>query len=164
MYATKDTTKNSAISMRSMGDPPSVSIGACISDYGSGAINCCLQVCATNFLSLRTRPQPGVAIPLLRGEMYRKVPGRMGVPAVLVGIVTWFLSTGGLPRQRARWLAMTAKTYKHQFISVLTKADNLIPHLLRCRCRGGYQPPETLRHPQHSILPETFKDRTLSGG
>ena len=31
---------------------------------------------------------------------------------------------------------------KHQFISVLTKADNLIPHLLRCRCRGGYQRPK----------------------
>ena len=27
--------------------------------------------------------------------------------------------TGGLPRQRARWLAMTARTYKHQFVVLL---------------------------------------------
>ena len=37
----------------------------------------------------------------------------------MVIIDTWFLSTGGLPRQFANWLAMTARTYKHQFVVLL---------------------------------------------
>ena len=36
-----------------------------------------------------------------------------------MGIVSWLLSTGGLPRQCAHWLAMTARTYKHQFVVLL---------------------------------------------
>ena len=38
-----------------------------------------------NYLSLRTSAHAGVAIPLLREEMYRKVPGRMGVAAIFGG-------------------------------------------------------------------------------
>ena len=36
--------------------------------------------------------------PPVREEMYRQLPNRVGIVAVLVVIVTWFLSTGGLPR------------------------------------------------------------------
>ena len=58
-------------------------------------------------LSLRTSAHAGVAIPLLRGEMYRKAPGKAGIVTVFVVIVTWFHSTGGLPHQSADWFAMT---------------------------------------------------------
>ena len=36
-------------------------------------------------LSLRASAHTGVAIPLLRGEMYRKVPGRVEVATILGG-------------------------------------------------------------------------------
>ena len=43
--------------------------------------------------------------------------------AFLVVIVTWFLSTGGLPRQCEHWLAMTAYLYKHQFVAAMWSPD-----------------------------------------
>ena len=46
--------------------------------------------------------------PPVSGEMYRIAPKKWESPRFLVVIVTWFLSTGGLPRQCAHWLAMTA--------------------------------------------------------
>ena len=58
----------------------------------------------------------------------------------MVVIVTWFLSTGGLPHQCAHWLAMTAKSYKQQFIS---SPSFLKKHLLpicgsRCFASCGF--------------------------
>ena len=49
-----------------------------------------------------------VAIPRLEGECSEKHPKGWAFQRFLVVIVTWFHSTGGLPRQFANWLAMTA--------------------------------------------------------
>ena len=60
-----------------------------------------------------------VAIPLLRGEMYRQAPGKQGLLRFLAVIVSWFLSSGGLPHQSADWFAMTGyleQSDKQQFI------------------------------------------------
>ena len=70
-----------------------------------------------------------VAIPRLEGKCTEKHPQGWELPRFLVVIVTWFLSTGGLPRQCAHWLAMTAKTYKHQFAGQLGKTDK---HIFLC--------------------------------
>ena len=48
-----------------------------------------------------------VAIPRLEGECSEKHPKGWAFPRFLVIIVTWFLSTGGLPHQAAAWFAMT---------------------------------------------------------
>ena len=61
----------------------------------------------------------GVAIPPLEGKCTENYPEEWDLLRFLVVIVTWFLSTGGLPRQFANWLAMTALFFKHQFIAVL---------------------------------------------
>ena len=49
-----------------------------------------------------------VAIPRLARKCSENFPEDWDSPRFLVVIVTWFLSTGGLPRQCAHWLAMTA--------------------------------------------------------
>ena len=49
-----------------------------------------------------------VAIPRLEGKCTEKYPKEWELPQFLVVIVTWFLSTGGLPHQCAHWFAMTA--------------------------------------------------------
>ena len=49
-----------------------------------------------------------VAIPPLEGKCTENYPEEWELLRFLVVIVTWFLSTGGLPRQFANWLAMTA--------------------------------------------------------
>ena len=49
-----------------------------------------------------------VAIPPLEGKCTEHYPEEWELLRFLVVIVTWFLSTGGLPRQFANWLAMTA--------------------------------------------------------
>ena len=54
--------------------------------------------------------------PPVRRTMLRKVSTSAGEFTFLVVIITGFLLTGGLPRQCTHWLAMTAKTYKHQFV------------------------------------------------
>ena len=66
-------------------------------------------------LSLRASAHTGVAIPPLEGKCIDNCPIGRGTLRFLVVIVTRFHSTGGLPRQCAHWLAMTAKTYKQQF-------------------------------------------------
>ena len=62
----------------------------------------------------------------------------------LVVIVTWFLSTGGLPHQSADWFAMTAnlkaKPFKHQFIEQLRCTDMRINSLGRSRRFRGAAP------------------------
>ena len=68
----------------------------------------------------------GVAIPPLEGKCTENYPEEWELLRFLVVIVTWFLSTGGLPRQFANWLAMTALFFKHQFAVQLIKADNLL--------------------------------------
>ena len=62
----------------------------------------------SNFLSLRTSPLKWCGNPPVRKEMYRYLPNRAENMAFLMVIVTWYHSTGGLPRQCAHWLAMTA--------------------------------------------------------
>ncbi len=57
-----------------------------------------------------------MAIPRLEEKSIDNCPTERGNTAILVVIVTWYHSTGGLPRQFANWLAMTAYLYKHQFI------------------------------------------------
>ena len=47
-------------------------------------------------------------IPPVRREMYRNVPKKVKIIAILVVIVTRFHGAGGLPRQCEHWLAMTA--------------------------------------------------------
>ena len=69
-----------------------------------------------DYLSLRTRPQPGVAIPRLEGKCIDNCPTERKILRFLVVIVTWFHSSGRLPHQCAHWFAMTAKTYKQQFV------------------------------------------------
>ena len=59
-----------------------------------------------------------VAIPRLEGKCIEKRPEKWGLLRFMAVIVTWFLSTGGLPRQCEHWLAMTAYLYKHQFIAL----------------------------------------------
>ena len=60
-----------------------------------------------------------VAIPRIERKRTEKHPEEWDSPQFLMVIVTWFLSTGGLPRQCAHWLAMTAlfqvRTCKQQF-------------------------------------------------
>ena len=48
-----------------------------------------------------------VAIPRIEGKCAEKHPEVWDSLQFLVGIVTWFLSTGGLPHQSADWFAMT---------------------------------------------------------
>ena len=48
-----------------------------------------------------------VAIPRIEGKCAEKYPEEWDSLQFLVGIVTWFLSTGGLPHQSADWFAMT---------------------------------------------------------
>ena len=59
-------------------------------------------------LSLRDQSADWCGNPPVRGEMYRQLPYRAENIAFLVVIVTWFHGAGGLPRQCAHWLAMTA--------------------------------------------------------
>ena len=62
-----------------------------------------------DFLSLRTSPLKWCGNPPVRREMYRQLPLQDGETLrFLVEIVTWFHSSGGLPRQCEHWLAMTA--------------------------------------------------------
>ena len=51
-----------------------------------------------------------VAIPRIEGKCTEKYPKEWDLLRFLVGIVTWFLSTGGLPHQCAHWFAMTEYT------------------------------------------------------
>ena len=67
-------------------------------------------------LSLRASAHTGVAMSWLEGKCTEKYHEKWDSPRFLVVIVTWFHSTGGLPRQFANWLAMTAYLYKHQYI------------------------------------------------
>ena len=79
-----------------------------------------IGVC-TSLLSLRTSAHAGVAIPRLEGKCSENYPEKWESLRFLVVIITWFLSTGGLPHQSADWFAMTAflvRTFKHQFIDV----------------------------------------------
>ncbi|MGN1017010.1 MAG: hypothetical protein ACI4PL_08440, partial [Faecousia sp.] len=48
-------------------------------------INCCLQVCASSFLSLRTSPQTGVAIPRLEGKCNDNCPTEWEYYAIFGG-------------------------------------------------------------------------------
>ena len=50
-----------------------------------------------------------VAIPQIEGKCTEWYLKEWNPPRFLVIIVTWFNSTGGLPRQCAHWLAMTGK-------------------------------------------------------
>ncbi len=59
-------------------------------------------------LSLRASAHTGVATPRLEGKCVEKCPEEWELLRFLVVIVTWFLSTGGLPHQCAHWFAMTA--------------------------------------------------------
>ena len=93
-----------------------------------------------DYLLLRTRPQPGVAIPRVEGKCIDNCPTGRGTLRFLVVIVIWFLSTGGLPHQCAHWfamtaffMAMTAYLYKHQFVGKLRKADK---HIRKCTKNG----------------------------
>ena len=54
-----------------------------------------------------TSAHTGRGNPPVRGEMYRKASKKCELLRFLVVIVTWFLSTGGLPHQSADWFAMT---------------------------------------------------------
>ena len=58
-------------------------------------------------LSLRASAHTGVAIPQIEGECSEEFQKECEPLQFLVGIVTWFLSTGGLPHQSADWFAMT---------------------------------------------------------
>ncbi len=49
-----------------------------------------------------------VAIPRLERKRTEKIPKEWAPLRFLAVIVTWFLSTGGLPHQCAHWFAMTA--------------------------------------------------------
>ena len=49
-----------------------------------------------------------VAIPRLEGKCIDNCPTGRGNTVFWVEIVTWFHSSGGLPRQCEHWLAMTA--------------------------------------------------------
>ena len=60
-------------------------------------LNWCLSGCVPNYLSLRTSPQTGVAIPRLEEKCTEKYPEEWESPRFLVVIVTWFHSTRGLP-------------------------------------------------------------------
>ena len=69
-----------------------------------------------DYLSLRTSAHAGVAIPRLERICIDHCPTAKKNTALLVVIATWFHSSGGLPRQSADWLAMTACLYKHQSV------------------------------------------------
>ena len=64
-----------------------------------------------------TSAHTGRGNPPVSGEIYRIVPVRVEVAAVFGVNRSLFLSTGGLPHQRARWFAMTVlfQRDKHQF-------------------------------------------------
>ena len=115
-----------------------------------GAINWCLSLRVQNYLSLRTSPQTGVAIPRLEGKCIDNCPTELETLQFLVVIVTWFLSTGGLPRQCAHWLAMTAFFQTPIYRSFSSRSDSsviisyLISHIFyllsihtRRPCRGS---------------------------
>ncbi|MCI6956061.1 MAG: hypothetical protein MR763_01740, partial [Clostridiales bacterium] len=73
--------------------------------------------CALNItLSLRASAHTGVAIPRLEGKCTEKRPEEWELLRFLAVIVTWFLSTGGLPHQRARWFAMTAYILPNNYL------------------------------------------------
>ena len=57
--------------------------------------------------SVRACGRSGVAIPRIEEKCTEKHPKWERLRFLAV-VVTWFLSTGGLPRQCAHWLAMTA--------------------------------------------------------
>ena len=69
-----------------------------------------------------------MASPRLVGKCTEKHPEEWESQRFLAIIVTWFLSTGGLPHQCAHWFAMTgyfeAKPFKHQFIWLLCWEGN----------------------------------------
>ena len=72
-------------------------------------LNCRTNWCLSN-LRCHCEPVrfPGVAIPRLEGKCIDNCPTERETLRFLVVIVTWFLSTGGLPHQCAHWFAMTA--------------------------------------------------------
>ena len=65
-----------------------------------------------------TSAHTGRGNPPVSGEMFRIVPEKRGLLRFLAVIATWFHGAGGLPRQCAHWLAMTALFFKQQFAAV----------------------------------------------
>ncbi len=53
--------------------------------FGKRRINCGLKGCVSDFLSLRTRPQPGVAIPRLEEKCIDNCPTERGNVAIFGG-------------------------------------------------------------------------------
>ena len=62
-----------------------------------------------------------VAIPLLRGEMYRKEPKKWELLRFLVVIVTWFHGAGGLPRP----VCALVSQWQHYFQTPICRAASL---------------------------------------
>ena len=78
-----------------------------LSAFQSSPTNWCLKNNAVIARPVRTLV---VAIPRLEGKCTEKYSEKWESLRFLVVIVTWFLSTGGLPHQSADWFAMTVYT------------------------------------------------------
>ncbi len=88
-----------------------------------------MKGCVSDFLSLRTSAHAGVAIPPLEGKCIDNCPTQRENVVFLVVIVAWFHGAGGLPRQFANWLAMTAsirQTTIYRFVFYLSRRDCLL--------------------------------------
>ena len=73
-------------------------------------VNCCLALCSKYPVIARPVRTLVVAIPRLERKCSENFQEDWDSPRFLVAIVTWFLSTGGLPHQSADWFAMTVYT------------------------------------------------------
>ena len=70
--------------------------------------NSCLQL-HSKFPVIANQSADWCGNPPVRWEMYRIAPEKRGLLRFLAVIATWSHGAGGLPRQCAHWLAMTAK-------------------------------------------------------
>ena len=107
--------------------------------------NCCLNGFASKYPVIANQSADWCGNPPVSGEMYRIAPKKWESPRFLAVIVTWFLSTGGLPRQCAHWLAMTASIRQTPICRFLSLPDRHIaflhPTAFFSRLQAPFPPP-----------------------
>ena len=120
-----------------------------------------------NFLSLRTSPQTGVAIPLLEGKCTDKQP-KTGVPAIFGGNRYLVPFNRGIATTSVRTgLAMTAFTRQTPTCRILQERIIVNCQLSIVNSNNQttsnlYPTPQTVFRPQLSLTPSSFSRRRLT--
>ena len=124
-------------------------------------LNWCLSLRSKIPVIARPVRLSGVAIPPLEGKCTENYPEEWELLRFLVVSVTWFLSTGGLPRQFANWLAMTAYTRQTPIVLSTGCYRQPTPKALvtyRSIYRLLAKPQPTLRRPSPVAAPSALPE------